>query len=407
MKVGVYFDDVTPEKGGASSILKTIEGELGKIREQYEIVICYNGGRKFPYKTDRDGLTYINVDRLRYKSIPKMFVKNAGNSIRNAGLRLFYHSPRIYRESYLDYLAEKENIDIYWFTYPADVDLTTPFIYTIWDIGHRVMPAFPETTKPMYRWNGHETQCARMLAKATFILTGNETGKQEILQNYSVMGSKIRIVPFPVSFFCYENESKPGFELPKDYFFYPAQFWPHKNHACIVKALAFLRREKNIDAHVIFTGSDKGNKAYIKGLAEKLGVSDLINFAGFVSYEEMKYLYTHARGMVFASLMGPNNIPPIEAVYLGCPLIITDIPGHKEQMGESALFFDGYDEKSLAACMEKLLCSDEAVKALLEKQELMRKEVASYSYADRIISVLDEFRRMSGTWKYDDSMGKQ
>ena len=399
MRVGVYFDDVTPEKGGASSILRTIENELNKIQKKYELLICFNGGRKYPYKSVNNGYTYINVDRVRYKSIPKMFCKNSANSIRNSGLRLFYHAPRIYRESYLDYLAAAEDIDIFWFTYPADVDLSTPFIYTIWDIGHRVMPAFPETTKPLYRWSGHETQCARMLAKASFILTGNETGKKEILDNYGIMEGKIRIVPFPISFFCYGDEEKPKFELPEKYFFYPAQFWPHKNHICILKAVAKLRSEKKLDAHIILTGSDKGNKAYIQSMAKKLGVEDLIHFAGFVSYEEMKYLYTHATGMIFASLMGPNNIPPIEAVYLECPLLITDIPGHKEQMGEAAMYFDGYKEESLAGQMEKLLSDPDAREKQIGKQASKRQELIDYSYGDRIMEILDEFAMMERTWK--------
>ena len=399
MKVGVYFDDVTPQKGGASSILMTIENELKKIYEKYEVVICFNGGMKFKYKTVKNGMTYINVDRLRYISIPKMFIKNSLNGIRNCAIRFFYHSPRDFRESYLDYLAEKEQIDIYWFTYPANVDLTTPFIYTIWDIGHRVMPAFPETTKPMYRWNGHEEQCNRMLAKASFVITGNETGKNEILQNYRVMENKIRIVPFPVTFFCYGEEKKPEFNLPDKYFFYPAQFWPHKNHVCIVKAVSMLRSEKSIDAHVIFTGSDKGNKAYIQKMATELGVADLIHFAGFVTYEEMKYIYTHALGTIFASLMGPNNIPPIEAVVLECPLIITDIPGHKEQMGDGVLYFNGYEPDSLADKMEYLLCDENAVSLQIDKQKALKKSFENYSYSDKILGILDEYGKMLNTWK--------
>lgn len=401
MRVGVYFDDVTPEKGGASSILRTIEDELKKIQSAYEILICFNGGMKYPYKSAKDGMTYINVDRVRYKNIPKMFVKNAGNSLRNAALRFFYHAPRNFRESYLDYLALQENIDIFWFTYPADVDLTTPFIYTIWDIGHRVMPAFPETTKPMYRWNGHEEQCRRMLAKASFILTGNETGKKEILDNYSVMENKIRIVPFPVSFFCYGEENKPKFELPEKYFFYPAQFWPHKNHICIVKAISLLK-QKGIEAHVIFTGSDKGNKAYIKAMVEKYSVSDLVHFAGFVSYEEMKYLYTHAQGTIFASLMGPNNIPPIEAVYLNCPLIITNIAGHMEQMGEAALYFDGYKPDTLAERMISVLDKDGNYQKLMSNQKDYRQQLISYNYGEKILDILDEYKLMSSTWKYNE-----
>lgn len=398
MRIGVYFDDVTPEKGGASSILRTIEDELKKLSDRYEILICFNGGMKFPFKSCNGGMTYINVDRIRYSSIPKMFVKNTANSIRNSGLRFFYHAPRIYRESYLDYLAEKENIDIYWFTYPANVDLTTPFIYTIWDIGHRVMPAFPETTRPMYRWNGHEEQCARMLAKATFILTGNETGKKEILENYSVMESKIRIVPFPVTFFCYEPEEKTEFELPECYFFYPAQFWPHKNHICIIKAVARLKN-RGVDVHVIFTGSDKGNMAYIKEMTRRLGIEERIHFAGFVTYGQMKYLYTHARGTIFASLMGPNNIPPIEAVYLECPLFITDIPGHVEQMGEGMIYFDGYDHEELANRIDEFIKNPKAHNEQITRQKSKRKELVEYSYAQRIEEILKEYSRMMETWK--------
>lgn len=88
---------------------------------------------------------------------------------------------------------------------------------------------------------------------------------------------------------------------------------------------------------MILTGSDKGNKSYIQDMVNKLGVEDLVHFAGGVTYEEMKYLYTHATGTIFASLMGPNNIPPIEVVYLECPLIITDIPDHDERHGRTKL----------------------------------------------------------------------
>ena len=399
MRVGVYFDDVTPEKGGASSILMTIEAELKKVQEHFELLICFNGGMKYPYKSIQDGMTYINVDKIRYKSIPKMFIKNTANNIRNVGLRLFYHTQRMGRESYMDYLADKEKIDIFWFTYPVNVDLSTPFIYTIWDIGHRVLPAFPDTTKPMYRWNGMEEQCNRMLQKASFILTGNETGKKEILENFSVMADKIKVVPFPVTFFCYGKEEKPKFDLPGQYFFYPAQFWPHKNHVCILKAISKLRNEKNVDAHIVFTGSDKGNKAYISGLSEKLGISDLIHFSGFVSYEEMKYLYTHATGMIFASLFGPNNIPPIEAVYLECPLIISDIPGHKEQMGDGVLYFNGYKPEELADRMLYLLETPNSKEIAISRQKLLREELATYSYGNRIIEILNEFKMMAQTWK--------
>ena len=401
MKVAVFFDDVSPEKGGASSLMRTIEGELKKLKERYEIVICYNGGSGHPYKTVKDGFEYINADKVRLSNLWKMFFRNAKNSLRNAGLRFFYHNERLYRESYLDYLAEKEGIDIYYFTYPANVDLSTPFIYSLWDIGHRILPAFPDTTKPIYRWNMREEQYSRLLGKASYVLTGNETGKKEILANYNVWPDKIRIVPFPVTFFCYGEEAKPSFELPEKYFFYPAQFWPHKNHICIIEALEHLRKSEGLDAHVLFTGSDKGNKEYVARMAREHGVEDLVHFGGFVTYEEMKYIYTHALGMIFASVSGPNNIPPIEAVYLKCPLIISDIPGHKEQMGDGIMYFNGYKPEELATWIRKLMTEPSARDEALRNQEHIREEIISYSYGDRIGEILDEFAMIRRRWTTD------
>ncbi|SFC75071.1 glycosyltransferase [Butyrivibrio sp. YAB3001] len=399
MKVAVYFDDVSPEKGGASSLLMTIEDELKKLKGKYDIVICYNGGSGHPYKTKKDDFEYINVDKVRLNNLFKMFCLNTKNSVRNAMLRFFYHNERLYRESYLDYLAEKEGIDIYWFTYPANVDLTTPFIYSLWDLGHRILPSFPDTTKPAYRWKGLDEQYSRLLGKASYILTGNETGKKEILENYNVMADKIRIVPFPVTFFCYGPEEKPKLELPDKYFFYPAQFWPHKNHICIIEALELLRKENGIDAHVLFTGSDKGNKQYVADMAKEHGVDDLVHFGGFVTYEEMKYIYTHAEGMIFASVSGPNNIPPIEAVYLECPLIISDIPGHQEQMGEGIMYFNGYKPSELAAHMKKLLSDPSEKKAVIVRQQSIRNEIVNYSYSEQMAKILDEFKVICKRWK--------
>ena len=52
--------------------------------------------------------------------------------------------------------------------------------------------------------------------------------------------------------------------------------------------------------------------------------------------------------MVFSSIVGPNNYPPIEAACHDCPVILTDLPGHREQMGESALYFDKFNPNELA-----------------------------------------------------------
>ena len=47
---------------------------------------------------------------------------------------------------------------------------------------------------------------------------------------------------------------------------------------------------------------------------------------------------------------GPTNIPPIEAITLSVPIIYSDIPGAKEQLGSAAIYVDlkKVDELSIA-----------------------------------------------------------
>jgi glycosyltransferase involved in cell wall biosynthesis len=61
--------------------------------------------------------------------------------------------------------------------------------------------------------------------------------------------------------------------------------------------------------------------------ALQLGVSDQIEFVGFVSDEERNQYYQNACCAVFPSLYEPFGIVAIEAMALGCPVIVSDVGG--------------------------------------------------------------------------------
>ena len=51
----------------------------------------------------------------------------------------------------------------------------------------------------------------------------------------------------------------------------------------------------------------------------------------------MSALYSGAAALVMPSLCGPTATPPFEAWFYGCPVLISDISGAEEQMGDAAL----------------------------------------------------------------------
>ena len=394
MKIGIFLNIIDPKEGGASSLLTTIRNSVVSHYGNNEYVILYNGGFWGPYKVHTDGVTYINVNAGKRKAYPFMLWKTIVHLGKNV-LRCFTfdgYIPFLY--GYLDRIAQNEQIDLIWFTQPVRMKTSVPYVYTLWDLGHHVLPMLPEVKKD---WYSREIMYQEMLSRASWIVTGNEQGKTEILNSYSVTPDKIRIVPFPISSFCDGSSKEPDFDVPEKFFIYPAQYWAHKNHIVILKALKILREKYNISPTVYFTGSDKGNKEYIEKTCAELELKEQVVFSGFLSYEELKYMYTQATAMVYASLMGPNNLPPIEAAYLGCPVIISDMPGHREQMKDCALFFEGTNEYALAEQMHAIYVNQNGICDSLK--EKMHRTDFSCDYLQEIFAIFNEFEKILRTWK--------
>ncbi len=393
MRIGIFFPDVKPEAGGASSLLNTIQQEIKEARDyENEYLFLFYGEENRLLYENHNGFNYINLNYYKQHFSIKQKIKNY--------IKRIVRRP-IYFPSKFDLVAKDQSIDLFWFPSPGLYDISYPFIYTVWDLGHRTVPYFPEVSRSGWTWDAREQTYQKMLYKASYIITGNEQGKKEILKNYPVEEDKIKISAFPVAAFCRSQEQKPCFEIPEKFFFYPAQFWPHKNHICILEALLTLRDKRKLEPTVFFTGADKGNKKYIQEKIKEYGLEKQVIITGFLKDEELKYLYTHATAMIFASLMGPNNMPPVEGTFLLCPVIITDIDGHKEQLGDTALYFNGYKPEDLAEKMETVLIDNNLRNNLIEKEKLLAKDFDRINYFACIQNIIKDFSLIRKTWGKD------
>ena len=95
------------------------------------------------------------------------------------------------------------------------------------------------------------------------------------------------------------------------YLFYPARFWPHKNHVVILAAMKILQDKWNIKLPCVFSGAEQGNLEYVLSYAEKLGVREQIEYLGVVPDEDLAFLYKGALALVYASAVGPGQYAPL------------------------------------------------------------------------------------------------
>ena len=115
----------------------------------------------------------------------------------------------------------------------------TPAISVIHDLMHRY-EVFPEVKDEYYaREQLYDSICNASVG----IFVDSHVGKCQVIECYGkVHDSKVYVLPFTApQYLYYECEKKPKQFLPEKYVFYPAQFWQHKNHINLIKAISLLK----------------------------------------------------------------------------------------------------------------------------------------------------------------------
>lgn len=231
-------------------------------------------------------------------------------------------------------------------------------IAPVHDLMHRYEGRFPEVRQD---YEARELIFSSKAKYAWCILTDSRVGRQQFLESYSwyIRKGRIHVVslPFTVPKHIAENEEE-FMDTPSKYIFYPAQFWQHKNHMNLLRAVQILIT--NIpDIHLVLVGSEKNNLRPIKRYISEHGLEDNVTIKGFVSNGNMTYLFRHAVGLIMPSYFGPTNIPPLEAMALGCPVAVSNKYAMPEQVGDAGLLFNPDSPEEIAECIKKLWCDED------------------------------------------------
>jgi glycosyltransferase involved in cell wall biosynthesis len=222
---------------------------------------------------------------------------------------------------------ESQNIDVAYFLSPNPLSLgliKMPMINTVWDLGHRDLPEYKEMASTT-RYAKREFYYSKVLPKSLFVVTDSKKTSRRIEEVYNVPSQNmVDAGLFPQ---VKNSENSPMHDSVTDhgdYLIYPAQFWRHKNHDLLVELMANVNKEfPNLKLYL--TGSDKGEMSRIRGLIKSSHLEDSIKILGFVETETLTGLIRGARALVFPSRLGPTNLPPLEALMLGTPVVATNV----------------------------------------------------------------------------------
>lgn len=365
-RIGLFLG-VGPRAGGMFQYAQSLLEALSQFDNSYEVTIAYNDA-DWSSILQRLGL---GGHALKHARIGQLFADTA------MVLRLPGVLCRILGSVFNPLVRELLALRCEAWIFPAQDSLSyqmpTCSIATIHDLMHRYQPSFPEVSAKG-RYGTREHRFRNIASWCTGVMVDSEVGRQHVVESYGVSAAKVYPLPYVAPSCLQDKRERADFDahyrLPAKFLFYPAQFWPHKNHLRLLDAVHRVA-ERYPDIALVLSGGKHHAFDEVQQRVEDLGMHERIRFVGYVPDADLSGLYRRARALVMPTFFGPTNIPPLEAMATGCPVLVSGIYGMPEQCGDAALYFD---PNSTTDMVERIaqIWSDDAVAAEMVRKGLER-----------------------------------
>lgn len=385
-RVGLLLS-VKPHGGGMFQYNQVILDAVASLpKDSFEVIIGYT--------------SQIWFDHLKNYSLKTVYVplglmaRISGRLARSSGLPMSWWRSL---SSYLHPVARtmiNQKCDLWIFPSQEvwSYQVKVPSLAAIHDLMHRYERSFPEVSADG-EYEKREKLYSNMCKWVKGVLVDSEVGRRHVYESYGMPGEKVFVLPYVPPRYIYSNKISNGFankyKLPRKYIFYPAQFWEHKNHERLIKAIAVLKKDIE-DIHLVLVGSRQNGYEKARRLVDELNLQCNVLFMGYVPDEDMPHFYLSARALVMPTFFGPTNIPQLEAFALGCPTATSGIYGIPEQVGDAALLFNPHSVEEIAHCISRLWLDDNLCKELIEKGKLRSAGWGQLQFNQRLLEIIQQ-----------------
>lgn len=251
--------------------------------------------------------------------------------------------------------------------YPLAAKSDLPWVGYLYDFQHKYFPDFfqPETLAK------RDAQFLQMLTEARAIVVNSLSVKNDIARFFPATDCKIFNLPFSATpieaWFVPADGLSEKYGLPEKYFIISNQFWIHKDHRTAFRALAeFFELTGRRDVHIVCTGKTEDFRcpdyfSQLQDEARELGIDGNIHCLGHIPKKDQIDILKGSIALLQPTLFegGPGGGAVYDAVSMGVPALLSDIPVNREIEGERNLYyFVAGDASSLASRMADIITTD-------------------------------------------------
>lgn len=267
---------------------------------------------------------------------------------------------------------------------------------TIHDIGFRRVPLLYDA-KSRKRL---ERVTKRSIRKAAHLITVSEFSKSEIVSMYHTSPDRISVTPLAADSSMYKRLSREEIEsvlqqhrLGKHFFLYVGRLDQKKNVETIIRAFDQFKADRGVGDpfELVLVGEPGFGFASMKNWIDHSPAKDQIHTLGYLEDADVAALMNAATAFLFPSWYEGFGIPNVEAMLAGTPLIVSDIPVHREVIGDAALFVAPSEPELWVRAMKQI-----AEDSLLRDQLVQKgsARAALYDWKKTALETWEVLRRL-------------
>jgi glycosyltransferase involved in cell wall biosynthesis len=296
--------------------------------------------------------------------------------IRTLAERLFYEQVEV---RFLVRAARPSLFHSPGISYPAG--LSCPGIGTLYDLAYVENPSWAGSRASQWFWSKFVPASHR---HANRIIVLSRAVAEAVSERFPRLQSRVRVVPAGIPTDIEAARAAPQSEEARMGILFVGDLSPRKNLSTLVRALSLLRA-RGWDEPLFAVGVPP-DPAVIPYEWRRLVQDGSLVPLGYLLRSALIRRYRQARLLVFPSLVEGFGLPPLEALALNTPVLVSDIPVLREIGGDIYRFFPPEDPEALADAIQRMLSDSAAGEAqIAAAAQFLRK----YSWRDIVPRFLE------------------
>lgn len=252
-------------------------------------------------------------------------------------------------------------------------------VLTVHDLYPTIHPEWKSNAEAEY-FNNDIYNCAK---KADVIIADSECTKRDLVNYWKINPDKVKVIYCGIFKEELYNNLSDKYEIKNlancKYLLSVSGLDKNKNQDGLLKAFSeFKHKYRDFDIKLVLTGPIRD--ANIAFEVHDKNISDDIVYTGYVSDEELVWLYKNAYAFIYPSFFEGFGLPILEAMKSGCPVMCSETTSMPEVGGEAAEYFNPYDVDSIVDTIERVVFNENKMNEM-KKKSIVQAEKFSYKKA--------------------------